>query len=215
MNILNNDRVSKSARFRNGAVTRFTRVTVFAFAATIFTGCATIPKESVKLSENLGTMISRSRTSHINLANRYFNERVEAVKTFALNEYKPAYVKTIQKKLKEQNQEFTFERYDQAMSRVLKKIDEWVAEVEAQRTQVLGEVNEHYDRMTRANESVTSLLRSANQIEETRKKLVGDIEQKGDKLIDFEKLDQQTQAILGKVQQAKDLLAPGENKDGQ
>jgi hypothetical protein len=101
------------------------------------------------------------------------------------------------------------------MTRVLKKTDEWVAEVEAQRTQVLNDVSEHYDLMTRANESVTSLLRSANQIEETRKKLTGELEKKGDKLIDFEKLDQQTQAILNKVQQAKDLLAPGENKDAQ
>jgi hypothetical protein len=184
-------------------------------AASFFTGCATIPKESVTLSENLGTMLSSSRASYITLVNRYFDQRVEAVRNFALNEYKPAFIKNIQKRLKDQNQEFTFDRYDQAMTRVLKKTDEWVAEVEAQRTQVLNDVSEHYDLMTRANESVTSLLRSANQIEETRKKLTGELEKKGDKLIDFEKLDQQTQAILNKVQQAKDLLAPGENKDAQ
>lgn len=183
--------------------------------ATGLAGCGTIPRESVKLSENLGTMISRSRSGHVNLVNRYFNERVEAVRNFALSEYKPAYIKNVQKGLKAANQEFTFERYDQAMGRVLKKINEWVGEVEAQRVQVIGEINEHYDRMTRANESVTSLLRSASQIEESRKKLLGDLEQKGDKLIDFERLDQQTQGILTKIQQAQELLAPGGSKDGQ
>jgi chloramphenicol O-acetyltransferase len=186
-------------------------IACLALATTLFTGCATIPRESVKLSENLGTMISNSRASYINLVNHYFDQRVEAMRTFALNEYKPAFIKNIQKRLKEQNQEFTFDRYDQAVTRVLKKTDEWVAEVEAQRTQVLNEVNAYYDLMTRANESVTSLLRSANQIEEARKKLTGDLEQKGDKLIDFEKLDQQTQAILNKAQKARELLAPGEN----
>lgn len=181
----------------------------------IGTGCATIPNESVKLSESLGDMISSSRSSQVNLVNRYFDERAESVRELALNEYKPALVKNVQKRLQDKGQEFTFERYDQTISRVLKKMDEWTGEIEIQRIQVLAEINEHYDWMVRANESVTSLLRSASKIEGTRKKLIGELEKKGDKLIDFEKLDQQTQAILGKVQQAKDLLGMEENKDGK
>ena len=183
---------------------------VLVCAPLVINGCATIPKESVKLSESLGGMISHSRTSHVNLVNRYFSERIETIRNFALTEYKPAFIKNIQKRLKDQGQEFTIERYDQAMGRVLKKVDEWVAEAEAERISVLGEVRESYDRMTRANESVTSLLRSASQIEEVRKKLTGDIEKQGESLVDFEKLDQKMQGIFNKVQKAKELLSPQE-----
>lgn len=172
--------------------------------------CATIPKESVKLSESLGTMISNSRSSQINLVNRYFSERIEGIRTFALDEYKPAFMKNVQKRLKDQGQEFTFDRYDQAMGRVQKKVDEWVAEAETERAQVLDAVNQSYDRMTRANESVTSLLRSASQVEETRKALTGDLEKQAGNVVDFEKLDQKMQGILNKVQQAKGLLSPQE-----
>ena len=152
-------------------------------------------------------MTSReSRTSHVNLVNRYFNERAESVRQMALNEYKPAFIKSAQKKLKEQNQEFTFERYDQAITRILKKMGEWQAELEMQRAKVLGEVEEHYSQMQRANEALTTLVRSAAKAEESRKHLLGELEKKGSQIIDFEKLDRQSREILGKIEQARDLL---------
>lgn len=191
------------------------KIIVGLFLPISFWGCATIPGESVKLSENLGGMISSSRASHINLVNRYFDDRIETIKDFALNEYKPAFMKNVQKRLKEQGEELTIERYDQATNRVLKKMNEWVKEAEDQHTVVLLEVSEHYDRMVRANESVTSLLRSASQIEEVRKKLMGDLEQKSDKVVNFEKLDSQMQAILGKIQQAKDAFEIMEGKNAK
>lgn len=49
-------------------------------------GCATIPKESVKLSENLSEMIESTKASHVNLANRYFAEKKNEVKRAAVLE---------------------------------------------------------------------------------------------------------------------------------
>ena len=92
-------------------VGRIGTIALLFYVPLFLNGCAMIPKESVKLSEGLGSMISHSRTSHVNLVNRYFSERIEALKTFALSEYKPAFIKNVQKRLKEQGQEFTLERY--------------------------------------------------------------------------------------------------------
>lgn len=168
-------------------------------------GCATIPKESVKLSENLSEMIESTKASHVNLVNRYFAEKKNEVKRFVMEEYKPVFIRNVSNKLKAQNKEFTFELYDRAMERILKKMDQWVGEVEEMRIGVLNELYDHYYLMTQTNDAITSLLRSASKVEETRKKLIERSRIEAEKIIDFGKLDERIQGIINKINEAKKM----------
>lgn len=174
------------------------------------TGCATIPKESVELSENLSEMIESARTSHVNLVDKYFAEKENEVKRFVIEEYKPVFIRNIRDKLKAQNKEFTFELYDKALERILKRMDQWVGEVEEMRIELLNELDEHYHLMTRANEAITNLLRSASKVEETRKKLIERSGIEAEKIIDFGKLDERIQGIIDKINEAKKLIGKEE-----
>jgi len=169
------------------------------------TGCATIPKESVKLSENLSGMIESAKASHVNLVNRYFTEKKNEVKRFVMEEYKPVFIKNVKDKLKAQNKEFTFELYDKAMERILKKRDQWVGEIEEMRIEVLNELDEHYYLMTQTNQAITDLLRSASKVEEAKKKLIERSGIEAEKIIDFGKLEENIQGIMNKINEAKKM----------
>jgi len=168
-------------------------------------GCATIPKESVKLSENLSGMIESAKVSHVNLVNKYFAEKKSEIKRFVLEEYKPVFIKNVRERLKAQNKEFTFELYDRAMERILKKMDQWVGEVEEMRIEVLNELYDHYYLMTQTNDAITSLLRSASKVVEARKKLIERSRIEAEKIIDFGKLDERIQGIMDKINEAKKM----------
>ncbi len=168
-------------------------------------GCATIPKESVKLSENLSEMIESTKASHVNLVNRYFAEKKNEVKRFVIEEYKPVFIKDVGNRLKAQNKEFTFELYDKAMERILKKMDQWVGEVEEMRIGVLNELDGHYQLMNQTNEAITNLLRSASKVEEARKELIERSKMEAEKIIDFGKLDERIQGIIDKINEAKKM----------
>ncbi|MBA7511737.1 hypothetical protein ES705_03733 [subsurface metagenome] len=180
----------------------------YAFILTLLigiAGCATIPKESVKLSENLSVMIESAKASHVNLVNKYFEEKKNEVKRFVMEEYKPVFIKNVGERLKAQNKEFTFELYDRAMERILKKMDQWVGEVEEMRIEVLNELDEHYYLMSQTNEAITGLLRSASKVEEVRKELIERSRIEAEKIIDFGKLEEKIQGIMDKISEAKKM----------
>lgn len=180
----------------------------YAFILTLLigiVGCATIPKESVKLSENLSGMIESAKASHVNLVNKYFEEKKNEVKRFVMEEYKPVFIKNVGEGLKAQNKEFTFELYDRAMERILKKMDQWVGEIEEMRIQVLNELDEHYYLMSQTNEAITGLLRSASKVEEARKELIERSRIEAEKIIDFGKLEERIQGIMDKISEAKKM----------
>lgn len=169
------------------------------------TGCATIPKESVKLSENLSGMIESAKASHVSLVNRYFAEKKNEVKRFVMEEYKPVFIRNVGNELKAQNKEFTFELYDRTMERILKKMDQWVGEVEQTRIEVLSELDQHYHLMVQTNEVITDFLRSASKVEEARKELIERSRIEAEKIIDFGKLEERIQGIMDKISEAKKI----------
>ncbi|TAK63640.1 MAG: hypothetical protein EPO24_04010 [Bacteroidetes bacterium] len=137
--------------------------------------CATIPSESVELSQLVGEMINSAKVSHVNMVNLHFNAQSKDVDLFALHDYKEKFLSNIRDKKKERDPAFvelTFDEYDRAMERVLKKRTELLAEVEANRQRVLQALEEHYTVLLASNSEVTALLRSAAKLSETRSALL-------------------------------------------
>lgn len=147
-------------------------------------GCAaSIPPESVELSQSIGNMIISAKVAHVNMVNSHFGNLREEVDNFAMSEYKEAFLNNVRKLLKQKDSNFTelsFEQYDKAMVRVFKKRSEWMDEVEKNREQVLEALEEHYSVLLATNAQVTSLLRSAVKLSETQAAILGSLNVKTD-----------------------------------
>lgn len=133
-------------------------------------GCASIPKESAELSRHVGDMIASTQVAHVAMVNRYFDRMKTEVEDFAFRDYKNAFLANVRKVAKKKDPEFvelSFDQYDQALSRVQHKRDEWVREVDKGRQAVLLSLEEHYALMRQANASLTALLRSASNLNQT------------------------------------------------
>jgi hypothetical protein len=138
-------------------------------------GCATVPKESVELSTLVGEMIASAKVSHVNMVNRHFYYIRAEVEYFAFHDYKKAFLNNIRKVAKEKDPNFTeltLDQYDQVISRIQKKRDQWLNEVEKNRQSVLQALEEHYVVLSQSNAVLTSMLRSAVRITETRTALL-------------------------------------------
>lgn len=134
------------------------------------TGCASIPKESADLSRHVGEMIASTQVAHVAMVNRYFDRMKTEVEDFAFRDYKNAFLANVRKVAKKKDPAFvelSFDQYDQALSRVQHKRDEWVREVDKGRQAVLFSLEEHYALMRQANASLTALLRSASNLNQT------------------------------------------------
>ncbi len=138
-------------------------------------GCASIPKESADLSRHVGDMIASTQVAHVAMVNRYFDRMKTEVEDFAFRDYKNAFLANVRKVAKQKDPgfvELSFDQYDQALSRVQHKRDEWVREVDKGRQAVLLSLEEHYALMRQANASLTALLRSASNLNQTEAALL-------------------------------------------
>lgn len=138
-------------------------------------GCATIPRESVELSSLVGEMISSAKVSHVNMVNRHFDYLRSEVEDFAFHDYKDAFLANVRKLSKEKDANFvdiSIDQYDRVIVKIQGKRNEWLQEVEKNRQVVLQALEEHYVVLAQANANVTSMLRSAANISETRAALL-------------------------------------------
>ena len=138
-------------------------------------GCASIPKESADLSRHVGDMIASTKVAHVAMVNRYFDRMKSEVEDFAFHEYKDAFLGNVRKVAKKKDSTFvelSFDQYDHAITRIQRKRDEWVHEVEKGHQTVLVSLEEHYGLMTQANASLTALLRSAANLNQTEAALI-------------------------------------------
>ena len=155
---------------------RLTSLIAILFALLCLAGCsASIPSESVELSSLVGEMIISAKVSHVELVNRHFDNLRSQVDRFAMHEYKDKFMGNIRKLSKEKDpafEELTFSQYERAMMRVMDRRSEWLESVENNRREVLQALEEHYTVLLAGNAEVTSLLRSAVKINETRDALL-------------------------------------------
>jgi hypothetical protein len=138
-------------------------------------GCSSTPKESAELSRHVGDMIAATKVAHIAMVNRYFDRMKSEVEEFTFHAYKNALLANVRKIAKEKDphfEELSFDQYDQVMTRIQQRRDEWVREVEKGRHTVLLSLEEHYGLLTQANASLTALLRSAANLNQTEAALL-------------------------------------------
>lgn len=159
---------------------------IYRFFLTIFLvtliGCASIPKEAPELSLELGKQISSMEKANITLLNRFFDQKRSDIDKFIENEWvpvfteeiflNPAFEETLRRVFEENNDDEKSELLLGVATRMQQKINE-------RRTQLINEVDDleirierqlraEYSQMKSLNNSITSFLVSASEVDENR-----------------------------------------------
>lgn len=141
-------------------------------------GCTAMPQEAVQLSASLGQMITKANAAHVIMVNKYFDALAVQVDKFALGDYKQAFLSNLRKLAKQKDPTFvdlTVDEYDKAMTRIMAQRLEWQRNVEAERQQILRELDDYYALMDKVNVEVTNILRSAAGVDSAKNMLIKDL----------------------------------------
>lgn len=126
--------------------------------------CATIPPESVTLSQEVGKGIAENQRAYLGLLNRYFEIKRQLINDAILNEYLPNYIKSIQEGLKQADEDpnkFTSKMLKDILTDIVKKRDELHEDLEKTRVAIWERINEDHTLLLEANSTITGLLQSA------------------------------------------------------
>lgn len=171
----------------------FIGVTVIASA-----GCASVPKESVELSQTLGKGIQESRRSEMNLVNKFFEMKRSQVDQWVESEYLPEYVKNVKIKLKEAGRPETLDdvQWKGIMRIIIDERDQKQADLDKTRLYLVGRIDKHYADLIQANAGITSLLQSMVDVKEATKSATDLIKKETDGKIDLDEVDQKMTEYL-------------------
>lgn len=140
------------------------------FGLLLLSGCISIPKESIQLTEALATMLKSSKAAHISLINRHFDVLSLNVEKFAVTEYKETFLNNIRNIMKSRDPEFTeltFEQYDKAMVRIFETKNSWFNMINHAKLKLLMQIEQYYNDMAEINNAIHILLKSTTDSNES------------------------------------------------
>ncbi len=143
------------------------KIHIFALVIVLLTACATIPQESVKLSNEVGIGLQKQHQSQIDLINLHFSikrKHLDETMAKALNHYFETLTPNGSITL-------TASRLNDVADDVIlinRKNNAAKEELEKARVYLIGKLRENYSILNQANASVTNLLQSAVTNKEAR-----------------------------------------------
>lgn len=135
----------------------------------IASSCASIPKDTVVLSKEVGKGIAENQRAYISLFNRYFDQKKTLIDQAITEKYIPLYIANIQKGLEEAGQDpnsLGIERLKDILTDVIKKRDEMQSELEKTRILLIQRISADNELLLQANATITGLLQSAVDVKE-------------------------------------------------
>lgn len=193
-------------------------------------GCATIPKASVQLSEELTQMIYDARAAHLAMVDQFMVERRQRADDFLRDIWRPDYMNTLIEKsevLKHLEKASTNSEKQKILLDFLEASLKVISERRASLMDALNDIEitlkqkieDHYANMIIINQALTAHLRSAAEVTETREELLkqlkinpiellplGKITSSIDKLIS---LKGRVEEVSGIVTETKNLIKEG------
>lgn len=144
-------------------------------------GCASIPKESPELSHEVGQRISAMKEAHLNLVEQYFDLKKEEVKQTFEEEWIPAYAESFFSHPETKNYwdsladgdederaQFLVEAGPTLLKEIREKQNEYLAPLNEMESQVKDSLRREYDQILSANNTLTSFLSGAAEVNENR-----------------------------------------------
>jgi hypothetical protein len=155
-------------------------------------GCAGMPKQSVQLSQEVGRGIAAYHQAYTNVLNEYFVQKRGAINRFILDTYLPAYMENIMVEMELAGEDpeklHPFMVHD-VVKDVAAKRDAMQEELEKTRIALIDAVSRDYLLLIHANATITGLLQSAVDVNESAASLSGTIESVSGNQIDFDEVE--------------------------
>jgi len=158
-----------------------------AFSLLFLTGCATVPKETLILSGEMGSMIQDAKIAHVNLLNEYELSRRERIDEYMSTTWIPRFITKMAEggdlwgKVCKTSNECTKVSELQgfvlaAASKITAKRKELTDALDYAMTELRTAVAQHYDILQLSNKTVTDNLRSVranDEVLESTMKMAG------------------------------------------
>lgn len=158
---------------------------------TMLGSCASVPKESVELSREIGKSIFESQRSYDAMLNAYFDIKRQKVDELIEKEYLPRYLENIVMEQKKNDQPTTLssEEATQVLRDVIEKRDKMISELEKTRKLFLAKSHEHYTLLIQGSNTLTVFLRSAVDVNEAIVSAAQITKEVSNSKIDWDKFD--------------------------
>jgi hypothetical protein len=161
---------------------KITKIFIVIIVSVFIAGCATIPKQSAQLSEELGYKLNKIEHSHILLLHNFFNQKREIVDDFIVKLWIPKFSEnffsnpTIEKTWneivssgnKEDRLKFITLLGPKLLSQIENKRQELIKPLDILESDIEQKILNEYNAAKSINNSLTSFLYSAAKVDENR-----------------------------------------------
>lgn len=154
----------------------------------VASGCSTVPKEAVELSNTVGRDLEEVHRAHHALAELYFDQTIDKLNAFIDDTYRPAFIAKFAEefKLNDQIKRILDKDPDKllpvltgfvtiATERIEKKRDELLAPIQTQRREVLTSIDIAHRQIRAAQAIVTGHLASVRKVHEVQNQLLAEV----------------------------------------
>jgi hypothetical protein len=177
----------------------------------LVTGCARIPRESVTLSQSVGTGIAEQHRAYVQMVNLYFDQKREQIDQWIEQKYLPTFVANVRSELKAAGRDpdaFNEELTTKLIRRVIQRRSEMQSGLEKTRQVLLDQVEANHALLADANRQLTALLESAANVHEADAALAAALTSSTHGKINFDGIDQKLAEYL---EAAGDVSKPAAN----
>ena len=222
---------------RRSAITWLRRLALILLLPTVLAACASVPPQTVELSNTLGRDLAELERAHRELASLYFRQAKDDVNRFIDEVYTPAFIKEFAKQAKldtavtktmDEKPEDLLEGLtafvNKAHERIEKKRRELLDPIEKQEADVMDAIIESHRRVQAGHGTIAAYLASVVKVRETQNQLLAEVGLEGlpeevgrqtaavaDKIAELTALGQDTSAGIdafdAKIRDIKDALS--------
>jgi prefoldin subunit 5 len=154
----------------------------------VLTGCTTVPKEAVELSNTVGRDLDEMHRSHRALAELHFNQLINEVNVFVDGTYRPAFIAEFAAEFELDDKVAMILRQDPekllpvmtrfmtiATERIEKKRSQLLEPIETQRREVLSSIDMAYGQIQSAQSMLTAHLASISKAHEAQDEMLAEV----------------------------------------
>lgn len=151
--------------------------------------CAQVPKESITLSEDVGSVLEELRQKNVALVDRMFADRKNRINEFIDKEYGPFVVSAAMKKTNavetlgnlvkagkgDQALKLMQIMVNQSLAQIQKRRASLLQPIEVQQSQVKAAFDSAFGVAIKGTETTTGLLRSVRQVDDAQNAITGEL----------------------------------------
>lgn len=183
----------------------------------LISSCASIPKESPGLSQEIGKRIAKMEEAHLNLVHKYFDLKRAEVDRIFEEEWIPAYAESffsqdqvanywdslVSGDDSEERLDFLTRLGPRMLEEIRQKRAEFMEPLNELEAQIEDSLKNEYRKMLAANNSLTSFLANASEVDENRDRYLEMFGIEESEVEDYvNRIDRQSEQIMETIKKA-------------